>query len=311
MSTFQANAYQIPARPVHAPHPELLAELEKIRSAKSFDPAEYTSRKCASLLDYLKKHNLGCCVLSISGGIDSSCVLGLLVRAQEMAEADPSHPFRKANGGRIIAVSQPIESTPEIYQRAFEVAKSFNIDPICVDQTSEWRSLTAKVESEMKSELQGFSKSMFKSYMRTPVAFLLASSYRGVVIGTGNLDEDGYLYYYCKFGDGAVDVGLIHDIHKSEVFKVGAYIGVPQSVLSAPPSADLAPNQTDEAEIGATYDMVELVYNYIVNYSAEQKKDFLDSLSPEARQQFDSESSIIQSIHERGRHKADLNPKNI
>lgn len=130
-------------------------------------------------------------------------------------------------------------------------------------------------------------------------------------MGTGNLDEDGYLYYYCKFGDGAVDVGLIWDIHKSEVFKLAAYLGVPQSILAAPPSADLAPGQTDETEIGATYDMVELVYLFVFHFTEERKATFLAGLSTDARLQFDQEFENIQRIHVRGQHKADLNPKNM
>lgn len=59
------------------------------------------------------------------------------------------------------------------------------------------------------------------------------------MLGTGNHDEDGYLGYFCKAGDGVVDVQLISDLHKSEVFKVGAELGVPESILRSPPSADL------------------------------------------------------------------------
>jgi NAD+ synthase (glutamine-hydrolysing) len=143
------------------------------------------------------------------------------------------------------------------------------------------------------------------------VAYLIASHYGGVVVGTGNLDEDGYLYYYCKFGDGAVDVGLIWDIHKSEVFQLATYLGVPESILVAPPSADLAPGQTDEAEIGATYDMVELAYIYLFSFSEERKAEFLASLSSDAKSQFDKELAYIQGIHKKGQHKADLNPKNM
>lgn len=69
--------------------------------------------------------------------------------------------------------------------------------------------------NEFGEPLSKFSSSMLKSYLRTQVAYTLASNYSGVVIGTGNLDEDGYLYYYCKFGDRVVDIGLIWDLHKS------------------------------------------------------------------------------------------------
>ena len=49
----------------------------------------------------------------------------------------------------------------------------------------------------------------------------------------------GYLMYFCKAGDGSVDIQLISDLHKSEVFAVGRVLGVPTSILVAPPSADL------------------------------------------------------------------------
>ena len=141
----------------------------------------------------------------------------------------------------------------------------------------------------------------------------MASNYRGVVVGTGNLDEDGYLYYYCKFGDGAVDVGLIWDLHKSQVFEVAKCLEIPRSVLIAPPSADLAPGQTDEQEIGASYDMVELYWAYIYLMSEVEKRQFLldIDMDPFASAQFARESVLIQAVHDRGLHKADLNPKNI
>ena len=73
------------------------------------------------------------------------------------------------------------------------------------------------------------------------------------------MDEDGYLAYFCKAGDGVVDVQLIADLHKSEVFKVGAAVGVPASTLEAAPSADLWDGQTDEDELGFSYEFVELL----------------------------------------------------
>ena len=60
-----------------------------------------------------------------------------------------------------------------------------------------------------------------------------------IVLGTGNYDEDGYLRYFCKAGDGTVDVQLIADLHKSQVFEVARELGVPKSIIAAPPTADL------------------------------------------------------------------------
>jgi NAD+ synthase (glutamine-hydrolysing) len=85
-----------------------------------------------------------------------------------------------------------------------------------------------------------FARGQLRSYMRTPVAYYVAQLYSQIglpciVLGTGNLDEDGYLYYFCKAGDGVADVQLIADLHKSEVFQVAALLNVPKSVLEAPP----------------------------------------------------------------------------
>ena len=60
-----------------------------------------------------------------------------------------------------------------------------------------------------------------------PVELTLLQGFPCCVMGTGNFDEDGYLLYFCKAGDGVVDVQLIADLHKSEVFSVGRHVGVP------------------------------------------------------------------------------------
>ncbi|CAM9170754.1 unnamed protein product, partial [Ectocarpus fasciculatus] len=300
--------------------PELEAKLKEYRQSRNFNPQTWSDSRCHQLLVYLKNCNLNSVVISISGGVDSSSVLALLVKAQDLAP--PDHPFYPSNGGKIVAITQPIHSTPSIQNRAYEVAEAFGFvrsTPdtaassrllVVIEQTSEFDSLTATIEGQTGA-VNGFSKSMFKSYMRTPTAYLLASHFRGVVVGTGNLDEDGYLYYYCKFGDGAVDVGLIWDIHKSEVFTVAGFLGVPKSILDAPPSADLAPDQTDEAEIGATYDMIEIITGWWNNTPEGERAVWVNTLSEEARNQFNTEFERVDAIHRRGSHKADLNPKNM
>ena len=76
-----------------------------------------------------------------------------------------------------------------------------------------------------------------------------------------------FFFFFFFLGDGVVDIQLIGDLHKSEVFKVGRVVGVPESVLSAPPSADLWDGQTDEEELGFSYDFVELWTTYLGSYS--------------------------------------------
>ena len=129
-------------------------------------------------------------------------------------------------------------------------------------------------------------------------------------MGTGNRDEDGYLGYFCKAGDGVVDVQLIADLHKSEVFKVGAVLGVPESILNSPPSADLWEGQTDENELGVTYDFVELYTGWYLPLPDAKKKEFLDSLDEETKKEWDHYSAISETVHRRNAHKLN-GPKNL
>lgn len=276
-------------------HPELKAKLDEYDRQRAFSAEDFVDKRCKGIIEYLKKYSLKATVVSVSGGVDSAVVLSLLV---ETKQRYPEYPFE------IVALAQPIMSTESIQNRAYELAVKKGIELITIDQTEEHHSIINKIEDQV-GKLNTFSKSMFKSYQRTPTAYLLASHYKGIVVGTGNLDEDGYLYYYCKFGDGAVDISVIWDIHKNEVFQVAKYLHVPESILNAPPSADLYPDQTDEGELGVSYDMVRLVYYSLDN------SDWVSELSEDAIQQFIAEKRKIEIVHLRGMHKQDINPKLI
>jgi NAD+ synthase len=75
-------------------------------------------------------------------------------------------------------------------------------------------------------------------------------------MGTGNKDEDE-IGYMTKFGDSAVDLCPMSDLHKSVVWELGKFLGVPESIINAKPTAGLWDGQTDEDELGMTYAEVE------------------------------------------------------
>lgn len=57
--------------------------------------------------------------------------------------------------------------------------------------------------------------------------------------------------------------------------------------------------------------MVELVYNYIVIFTEEEKEQFKSRLTEDGLKLFEYNMQIVKTIHKKGLHKADLNPKNI
>lgn len=80
-----------------------------------------------------------------------------------------------------------------------------------------------------------------------------AQVHRLLVLGTDNLDEH-CLGYFTKYGDGASDVEPLQFCLKREVRTLGKALGVPEAILACAPSAELSDGQTDEGDLGFSYD---------------------------------------------------------
>ncbi|ATZ81037.1 NAD+ synthase [Bodo saltans virus] len=280
--------------------PGLQAVLEEYRKSCSFDPKTWCDDKCKKLNDYMKKCGLKTCVLNVSGGVDSAVVLGLCRNASKMQDS----PIEN-----IVAVCQPIHSSDWALQRGQEVIDKMQATNIIVDQTQFHTSLTEQIESASSIIGSDYTRGQMKSYMRTPVIYYVTQLYTlkgspAIVMGTGNQDEDGFLLYYAKAGDGVVDVQIISDLHKSQVFKVGEYIGVPESILKAKPSADLWNGQTDENELQFSYDWVELYTGVYLKFNTvEDQAAFKETLDEESLTQFNDWEQKILAVHNRNKHK--------
>jgi len=287
-------------------HPDIKQKLLEYRARRAFDAKDWIQKKCTAFNNYMKTCGLKAACVSVSGGVDSAVTLALMAHAKSL----PDSPLQ-----RILAISQPIHSSDWARNRAEEACKALGVEMIVVDQSQINVQLQSLVEGAVGVEGKDFARGQLRSYMRTPVNYYVAQllSQQGlgcVVMGTGNQDEDGYLGYFCKAGDGVVDVQLIADLHKSEVFAVGAALGVPASTLSAPPSADLWQGQTDEEELGFPYDFVELFTGDYLKRSDEDKVVFKKSLSPEGLKQFEHWAAEAEQVHRRNRHKF-VSPFNI
>lgn len=277
----------------------LLLSLNKYRKERNFIPSEWVNHICKEFNSYLKQHNLTGAVISVSGGIDSSVTLGLLKKVSELNDS---------NLKKIYAVNQPIHSSNWSINRSKELCSKFNIELITIDQTDNHDDLINKVNNQINKIGNVYSQGQFRSYLRTPINYYLSQllneqGHPSVVVGTGNKDEDGYLGYYCKYGDGGVDIQLISKIHKSEVYTVGKYLGVPESILIAPPSADLWEGQEDESDLGVSYDFVELYTGYYLELSEENKVNFVKELDNKTRDKFIEYKNICDKEHEKNSHK--------
>lgn len=186
-------------------------------------------------------------VIGVSGGIDSALVAALASKTSM-----PVH-----------AVKMPCHSNREHVARANEVIETFNLNEYHVDLEAAFNSIQLQIPHNLNAASPQRHQAAFgalRSCLRSPVLDFVGKIFDGIILGTGNKDEDYLIRYFQKRGDGCVDISPIADLHKSEVYTVAKFLGVPSSVLAAVPSADLwgaDHEQTDEGELGFSYSYVE------------------------------------------------------
>jgi NAD+ synthase len=189
-------------------------------------------------------------VVGLSGGVDSALVARLC---------------QIATPQRVIGVMLPCYSHPQDEADAKLVAKALSLAVVTVNLGSTFDALTGALQSAVKGLpphpdvvdiKQQMPEANIKPRLRMTSLYFIANSLNYLVAGTGNRSEIA-LGYYTKYGDGGVDLLPIGALVKSEVRAMARELGVPQPVIDKAPSAGLWMGQTDEAEMGFTYDMLE------------------------------------------------------
>jgi NAD+ synthase len=186
-------------------------------------------------------------VTGVSGGLDSAVVAHLIKRAAP----DDS-----------LGVILPIETKTIDLSHAEKVITSCGINTLTVDLTETHSEMYAQMKTllEEKKEFQHQNDQLaganLRARLRMSALYTIATNYNYLVVGTDNASE-WYTGYFTKYGDGGVDIQPIIDFTKKEVRDMASFLGVPDDVVNKQPSADLWVGQTDEIEMGTTYDMID------------------------------------------------------
>ncbi|HET7274406.1 MAG TPA: NAD(+) synthase [Longimicrobiaceae bacterium] len=189
-------------------------------------------------------------VLGLSGGIDSSVACGIAARA-----LGPKN---------VLGVIMPIGNVPEDETLGREVGNEFGVRVIEPDLLPAFNSLLGSLESERShlgttppsASVEQLATANLKPRLRMLSVYYYANLLDYLVLGTGNKAELT-VGYFTKHGDSGVDLLLLGDLTKAEVRAVATEIGVPRAIIERPPSAGLWAGQTDEKEMGITYDQLD------------------------------------------------------
>jgi len=199
------------------------------------------------LKDYATNARVNGFVIGISGGIDSAVTSTLCAKT----ELD------------LLCIEMPIHQAASHVTRAQEhitqLKERFpNVRDSRVDLTPVFEEFKTEVPLDGKQATVDMALANTRARLRMTTLYYHAGLLGLLVAGTGNKVEDFGVGFYTKYGDGGVDLSPIADLLKSEVYQIGEYLKVPESIMKAAPSDGLFGDaRSDEDQIGASYPELE------------------------------------------------------
>ena len=185
-------------------------------------------------------------LLGLSGGIDSALSLYLSARA-----LGPKN---------VLAVRMPYKTSPdETMEDAQTMIDDLGVQSLTVEITDMVDPLINRYEN-----MDRVRAGNIMARMRMIVLYDQSVPFKGLVMGTSNKTEM-LLGYSTVFGDAAAALQPIGDLYKAQVRQLAGALGVPERVIQRAPSADLWEGQTDEGELGFTYEDVDRLLYLLVD----------------------------------------------
>ncbi len=199
-------------------------------------------------------------VIGLSGGVDSAVAAGLI---------------RKAVGEDALGLLLPCEgSSREDEEYARLTAETFGLDTIRIDLNEPFTAMERsfnceaipetkrdrwpKTALEISEDAGDPALENAKPRIRMMALYYVAERMNYAVVGTSNKSEL-VAGYYTNHGDNAADIQPMVELYKTEVWELARELGVPEKIITRPPSAGFHDGQTDEDELGVSYETLDRI----------------------------------------------------
>lgn len=213
-------------------------------------------------------------VLGVSGGVDSAVAAVLAKKA-----------FPDTCHGLIMPCYSREQDTLDARRLMEKFAVRYDI--VSLDEAYSLLHKQLNGHFNLRGRQSDLINGNLRPRLRMLTLYFFAQAQNYLVLGTDNKSEM-LLGYSTKYGDNGVDLQLLGDLTKTEIYALAHYLGIPDDIIKKPPSAGLWPGQSDETELGFTYKQLD---HYIQTGEA-------DAIIKQR----------IEELHRRSEHKRRLPP---
>lgn len=187
------------------------------------------------------KRGVNKAVIGLSGGVDSAVTTYLCARA-----------FGPAN---VFCFRLPYSlSSPKSMSDAQLVVDDLGVQERTIDISQMVDGYVSSAESDLDATRLG----NICARSRMIVLFDQSAKLGALPIGTGNKTER-FFGYFTWHADDAPPINPLGDLFKTQLFELARELGVPDEIISKPPTADLVEGQTDEGDFGVSYDTADRI----------------------------------------------------
>lgn len=239
----------------------------KKENYKVIDFKEETEKRVKAIRDLVSKTGAKGIVLGNSGGKDSALCAILCKLACD-------------NTVGLIMPCDAAQNYGQDMDDALLLSRLYDIESRVVDLTEAKQSILR--EAKRAGEITDLAASNIPPRLRMTTLYLIGQSEGLLVCGTGNKSER-YMGYFTKWGDGGYDFNPISDLYATDIYPFLEHLKAPSSIIEKAPAAGLYEGQTDEKDMGVTYEAI-------------------DEFIKEGRGK-EEDIKIIKSYHERTHHK--------